>query len=330
MQAWSAQESAANSVVSAPRFGPSDHIFPIKEKRKVRVVQYNVLADGLSGKDAKKGGFTKVPPEVLEWGTRRGRLLEEVFRHGEEAPDIIALEEVDHYHDWFKPQLHKRGYDSAYLTKPHSPCKESLEPSLEDGCALFWRRDVATAVGVENVCFDLRAFDGTNLGRKSNQVAILATLQLHDAGRIVMAVTHLTAKKDPKGERARAQQIQQLFDRLKAKALPCIVAMDMNGAPRKNNAADYPSEAYPKALRHPLQMKSAYAAALGAEPHFTTWKRRGALETKHTIDYIFYNEPLRVRRVLLPPLAWEVAAERFPDQRCPSDHVALVADIELP
>ena len=39
----------------------------------------------------------------------------------------------------------------------------------------------------------------------------------------------------------------------------------------------------------------------GAECAWTTWKRRGASETRHTIDYLFVSAELGVERVLLPP-----------------------------
>eukprot|EP01049_Picozoa_sp_SAG25_P025377 SAG25_NODE_12017_length_289_cov_1.321053_1_plen_47_part_01 len=46
--------------------------------------------------DPGKGGFDSVPPESLDWAYRRERLLEEMLRHEGGAPDIIAVEELDH------------------------------------------------------------------------------------------------------------------------------------------------------------------------------------------------------------------------------------------
>ena len=116
----------------------------------LRVVQFNVLADGLSGRDTKLGGFDSAPKESLKWEARRRRLLEEIFRHPGREPDVICLEEVDHYHDWFMPQLSKRGYRGFFLKKPKSPCLKTAPGSgLEDGCALFCREATVAVARVE-------------------------------------------------------------------------------------------------------------------------------------------------------------------------------------
>eukprot|EP01049_Picozoa_sp_SAG25_P013716 SAG25_NODE_2204_length_1840_cov_1.533601_2_plen_101_part_00 len=78
-------------------------------------------------------------------------------------------------------------------------------------------------------------------------------------------------------------------------------------------------------------LESAYRLVLGgAECAWTTWKRRGASETRHTIDYLFVSAELGVERVLLPPRTSEVAAERLPGWRYPSDHIALFAQLRVP
>jgi hypothetical protein len=37
------------------------------------------------------------------------------------------------------PVLRRLGYDGRFVAKPNSPCQHSRDPSLADGCALFWR-----------------------------------------------------------------------------------------------------------------------------------------------------------------------------------------------
>ena len=297
----------------------------------VTVMQFNILADGLSGMDKEKGGFTASPPESLDWTYRRDRIVEETQRHQSNGrpPDVIAMEEVDHYHDFFEKTMSELGYDSKFVSKPSSPCKQSMDPKLEDGCALFWRRSRLTMLEHETINYDKLNSDGMPTGQKSNQVALLATLRAGGAAPVVFAVTHLAASKTPEGERTRAQQITQLLDRLLSKRLPCVIATDLNATPRPGA---YPCEAYPAALAHPLNARSAYAAAAadGEEPGYTTWKRRGAAEARHTIDYIFAADPVGVARVLLPPADADVAPERLPGWRYPSDHVALCAELRLP
>jgi endonuclease/exonuclease/phosphatase family metal-dependent hydrolase len=294
-------------------------------------MQFNILADGLSGMDREKGGFTASPPESLDWTYRRDRIVEETQRHkcNGRPPDVIAMQEVDHYHDFFKATMDTLGYDSMFIPKPCSPCTKSMDPNLEDGCALFWSRSRLAMLESETINYDKLSPDGVQTGQKSNQVALLATLRANGAAPVVFAVTHLAASKTPEGERIRAQQITQLLDRLLAKHLPCVIAADLNATPRPGA---YPCEAYPAALAHPLRARSAYAAAAadGEEPAYTTWKRRGEAEARHTIDYILAAGPVGVARVLLPPADADVAPERLPGWRYPSDHIALCAELRLP
>lgn len=193
----------------------------------LKFMQFNVLADGLSGKDPEKGGFEAVPPLSLDWQFRRINLLREIFRQGV-WPDIISMEEVDHYDDWFKPFLTALGYLGSFIAKPNSPCKRTAPDSgLEDGCALFWRNDTVELKQLETMNYDNYAEDGTPTGEKSNQVAILATLKVQGAGPVVAAVTHLSAAKTPEGERSRAHQMSELINRLSSLRLPCIVGLGL-------------------------------------------------------------------------------------------------------
>eukprot|EP00811_Abedinium_folium_P005046 NODE_14647_length_1095_cov_7.121901.p1 GENE.NODE_14647_length_1095_cov_7.121901~~NODE_14647_length_1095_cov_7.121901.p1 ORF type:complete len:251 (-),score=80.11 NODE_14647_length_1095_cov_7.121901:284-1036(-) len=210
----------------------------------LRIAQFNILADGLSGKDVNGGGFTATPCAALEWMHRRQRLVEELTRFG--LPSVIALQEVDHFHDWFRGVLGELGYSGSFAPKPNSPCK-----------------------------------------------------------------------------------MLQLLERVHSKGLPCIIAGDLNATPVQGKL-DYPSVVYPTTLQHALGLQSVYALALGSEPPYTTWKRRGEREEKHTIDYIFVSPDFGVERVLLMPADEDVDATRLPGWRYPSDHFALMADLTVP
>ena len=104
--------------------------------------------------------------------------------------------------------------------------------------------------------------------------------------------------------------------------------LDMNAAPSRSASADYEPEALPAALDGG-RVRSAYAAALGDEPSYTSWKRRGAKDAKYTIDYVLVSTAVAVRRVLAPPDEDELDAERLPGWRYPNDHVALQAELEI-
>jgi len=288
------------------------------------VAQFNVLADGLSGMDVNKGGFCMSSPVCLAWEHRRQKLVDEIMRHGVQ-PDIVALQEVDHFHDWFEPVLGRMGYDGIFLPKPDSPCRRSMDPSLQDGCALFWRRETVKLKESEMVNYEVLGHDKNPM--KTNQVAILAEFEQEGVTPFWFAVTHLHAKKSEEGEKVRCQQIQQLLDRLLSKRSPCLLAMDMNAAPKSNGLASYPALAYEAARKHPLGLSSAYEEVMGEEPPFTTWKLRGEVEAKHTIDYIFMTGELEATRVLELPDEGEVGPERLPSWSYPSDHFALLAEI---
>ena len=300
--------------------------------KRLRVVQFNTLADGLSGMHQDKGGFTDTPAGSLEWKYRRGRIVEEMFKHFE--PDIVACEEVDHY-DWLAAEMAQRGMRGTFLKKPDSPCKYSLDPTLEDGCALFWREATVTVGATHTLHYPWLTAEGEATGKSSNQVAILAEMRTVDGGvPFVVAVSHLFAAKTSEAERARAQQMTALLQRtreLAAASAPTaaatVICLDANAAPSESASAKYPPQAYPVALANGLV--SAYAHVLGAEPVWTTYKKRGAHVAKHVIDYILLSPGVRVRRVLLPPADDELDPSALPGWRYPSDHVALMAELVL-
>ena len=303
---------------------------------RLSVLQFNVLADSLCAQMDNYGGFAG-PRDSMEWELRRTRLVEEVTRHGA-LPDIVGMEEVDHFADWFEPQMAALGYAGFWAKKPKEKSK--------DGSALFWQTSRLALRGEVEVQRFVEA-DGSG----ANQIALLATLDiladempppaaaappLPPTAAVFVAVTHLKASKDAQGERDRAEQIVQLFDRVAALRgdLPCIAVMDMNAAPESSASAPYPAAAYPAALSHgALRVESAYARVLGGEPAWTTWKRRiGAFkagEAKHTIDYIFTSPDIAVARVLNVPDEASIIETRLPGWEYPSDHVALRADLVL-
>jgi nocturnin len=321
----------------------------------ITFMQFNTLADGLAARDKeRRGGFTECPLEALEWKEYRcDRVMEEILRHGS-YPDVVALEEVDHYYDDLLPAMAALGYRGLYKTKPDSKCKQqSGDDSLEDGCALFWRKDKFEetgsaeegAVAVWYVSYEKADADGKLLGEKANQVAILAELRPKGcAGTVIVGCTHLMAKKKAEGERGRKHQIKQLLDLTMEKQReaaannvvgltslpPVLLGMDMNAAPQEQSHK-YDAEALPAALAHPLGLRSAYAVACGGqEPAWSTWKKRGESEAKHTIDYILASPDVEVRRVLLAPDEATVEAGRLPCFKYPSDHIAIAAEFNVP
>ena len=98
-------------------------------------MQFNMLADGLSGLREDLGAFSRAKAEDVRWENRKMKLLYEILQYD---PDAITLQECDHYYDFFLPALTARGYDGIFAPKPASACLEVSDNS--DGCAIFVRR----------------------------------------------------------------------------------------------------------------------------------------------------------------------------------------------
>lgn len=77
-------------------------------------------------------------PKPCSW-----KLLEEILRWD---CDVLVLQEVDHHHDWLSPMLAKEGYRSLFVKKPIAPGL-TFNPTLEDGCSLFYRASVPAGGG---------------------------------------------------------------------------------------------------------------------------------------------------------------------------------------
>ena len=110
----------------------------------LRVLQFNVLADGLAGLRPDLGRFNRASKEILNWDHRKIRILHEITQY---EPDIITMQEVDHYYDFFLPELSARGYTGYFAPKPTSACLEVSKN--EDGCAMFVKRSKLRVISCE-------------------------------------------------------------------------------------------------------------------------------------------------------------------------------------
>lgn len=118
----------SNSYSSASKF--------VLVHSHLRVLQFNILADGLSGLRKDLGGFSRVTHGDIVWEKRKNRLFKEITQYD---PDIITLQECDHYYDYFLPALSSEGYNGIYAPKPASACLEVSQNA--DGCCIFVKRN---------------------------------------------------------------------------------------------------------------------------------------------------------------------------------------------
>lgn len=111
---------------------------------KFRLLQFNMLADGLSGLRDDLGAFSRAKEDDVLWENRKGKLLHEILQYN---PDVITMQECDHYYDFFLPALTANGYDGIFAPKPASACLEVSDNS--DGCAIFFKRNIFKILSTE-------------------------------------------------------------------------------------------------------------------------------------------------------------------------------------
>ncbi|XP_068570293.1 nocturnin [Cebidichthys violaceus] len=292
----------------------------------IRIMQWNILAQALGeGKD----GFIRCPLDALNWQERKYLILEEILTY---RPDILCLQEVDHYYDTFQPIMASLGYQCSFLAKPWSPCLDVEQNNGPDGCALFYRRSR----------FSLQATAHLRLSAMmlpTNQVAIVQTLKCRGTGRrLCVAVTHLKARSS--WERLRSAQGADLLQSLRSitsqcggssqkevesGSVPLVVCGDFNAEPSEDVYRRFSSSA--------LGLNSAYKLLSSdgqTEPAYTTWKIRLSGESCSTLDYIWYtHDALSVQRLLDIPTEEQIGPDRLPSYHYPSDHLSLLCDVSF-
>ncbi|XP_020957245.1 nocturnin isoform X3 [Sus scrofa] len=288
--------------------GPSSH-------PPIRVMQWNILAQALGeGKD----NFVQCPLEALKWEERKCLILEEILAY---QPDILCLQEVDHYFDTFHPLLSRLGYQGTFFPKPWSPCLDVEHNNGPDGCALFFLQNRFKLVNSANIRL-------TAMTLKTNQVAIAQTLECRASRRqFCIAVTHLKARTG--WERFRSAQgcdlLQNLQNITQGAKIPLIICGDFNAEPTE--------EVYKHFASSSLNLSSAYkllSADGQSEPPYTTWKIRTSGECRHTLDYIWYSrQALSVRSALDLLTEEQIGPNRLPSFNYPSDHLSLVCDFSF-
>lgn len=269
---------------------------PVDARGGLRVLSFNVLGES---KQSEEKWLASAADALKDWALRRLRLLEVVLQ---EDPDLIFLQELDvtGKESVLCPELKEAGYDAVFPPVP--PTAAVAVP------AVFLRR---RRFGLLRACASL-------------DFAAVAVVQDFDGGAATLAVAsgHLFSGKDAIAEARRSEECSKLLDLLAELAADHVIfAGDLNAMPVADSKIGAPL-AYSAALRHPLQLRSAYATG-SEEPTYTTWKIRPKGEIKRTIDYIFHSSSLRASSLLSLPSDAEMAPERLPCLAYPSDHMAL-------
>merc|ERR1712124_34421 len=93
--------------------------------REFTICSYNLLPE--SRVRESRAMYSFVEPRTLNWNYRKRNLLKEILSY---KADVLLLQGLDHYTDWWQPQLGMNGYDSLYRAHPR-----------KGGVGIFYRRD---------------------------------------------------------------------------------------------------------------------------------------------------------------------------------------------
>jgi mRNA deadenylase 3'-5' endonuclease subunit Ccr4 len=218
-------------------------------------MQMNVLAASMCT-DTPPFGFTFAKKEALDLSNRRELYRQEISLTAQ-FPEIICMEEVDCYDEWWKDNLLKLGYESmwikkmgdgldgiliAYLPKRFQPVpfSHTSQPSL----------DILKPHGTDS-CLK-SAQDACRFWKIGNsQVSVTVLLQCQQSNEIIsVTTTHLKAKQGKANVASRVAQAKQLVSNLteciqtecahrKLCAIPTFMCMDMNDErPDGNSLSD--------------------------------------------------------------------------------------------
>ena len=318
----------------------------------VQVMQFNVLADALAANDSFASAYygeddddddedqndggdkaSNVDQRLynLNFAKSRGADLIRAITTGDasSSPDVVCMQEVDHYYDWFEPELRKHGYAGIFKEDQWSPCSRKFG-GAPDGVAIFYKLDKLELVGShapgtprarkDDPMFDAgktlmarfrmknQQRGGSLLNRNTTVGALIGGLIRNpakpvfsgaDLQEVVVVNTHLESAKTVDGIITRLEQTKELCRHLNAFATNLCVDVDNVQIILAGDLNATPNEACVVHLRG-RGMRSAYediGSTLQVDEKavntFTTWKTRTGLfktgEVKHTIDYILYS-----------------------------------------
>jgi len=312
----------------------------------LQVMQFNVLADALAANDSFASAYYGEDDEEddddddanqrerrlynLNFAKSRGADLIRAITTGDasSSPDVVCVQEVDHYYDWFEPELRKHGYAGIFKEDQWSPCSRKFG-GAPDGVAIFYKLDKLELVGShapgtprarkDDPMFDagktlmarfrMKQQRGRSLLNANTTVGSLIGGLIRnpakpvfsgaDLQEVVVVNTHLESAKTVDGIITRLEQTKELCRHLNAFATNLCVDVDNVQIILAGDLNATPNEACVVHLRG-RGMRSAYediSSTLQVDEKtvntFTTWKTRTGLfktgEVKHTIDYILYS-----------------------------------------
>jgi mRNA deadenylase 3'-5' endonuclease subunit Ccr4 len=176
---------------------------------------------------------------VLLWLTDTALCCSEILSYD---ADIMCLQEVDEYDDWWAAELAVAGYDSIYATSA-APDSASVAKEVDEGLVTAFRKATfqlfrSTEVHLNALCATV---NDANLAARAKQdkIALLVGLQPWEASKLPSALcvvnTQLAAGATPELERVRVLQTEYLCRQLAVFnadfQLPIVLAGTFNATP---------------------------------------------------------------------------------------------------
>ncbi|EGZ29401.1 hypothetical protein PHYSODRAFT_309762 [Phytophthora sojae] len=290
--------------------------------QKLLVMTYNVLAQCY----VRSSFFPYCKPSELRW-KNRSKNLEAVFASSlPVSPDVICLQEVDNYSEFWADSMKKLGYDGLFIKKT------STKP---DGVAVFWNAKKLKVKESTHVNLDLPNGDESGEASQRGSVGAIVHFEHVDTPLdFVVATTHLFW--DPMQEDVKLLQSRRMlrtievFTRTLDASIPTIFSGDFNSLPD--------SKVY-SFITEGNHFNSAYAQyGPDGEPPFTNVNGDaktddGKLVPRFvgTLDYIFYRSPRIRPAALMEIMSFEDASKEvaLPSTISPSDHLPLLCEFHI-
>lgn len=335
-----------------PRHNNSSYSKSIDPSTSLTFVSYNILADALSGNEA---GFSS-ENEDLVFENRAGKILKKIFpREDKEEqdnnnnnnnendstsnPDVICVQECDHYYDFFEPEMQKRGYFGIYREDKWSPCQK-FSNELKDGLAIFCKRETVELVGMH--------VSTTAETKEQDAKVLFARLIMKKSltrQEVVVINAHLESGQSPDKVVTRVNQAKEMCSRLNAfcvaqcsniNTVQIVVCGDFNATPEEPCMEHLRGRGLKSAYEDLETSNSSKNGEQeqqqleGEEPFFTTFKTRLGFfkngTSKRVSDYIMYSAHRGakiVSRVEPQQSGFGEGVVGLPSKTQPSDHLCL-------
>ena len=330
----------------------SSYLKSIDPSTSLTFVSYNILADALSGNEA---GFSS-ENEDLVFENRAGKILKKIFPREDKEdkednnnnnnendstsnPDVICVQECDHYYDFFEPEMQKRGYFGIYREDKWSPCQK-FSNELKDGLAIFCKRETVELVGMH--------VSTTAETKEQDAKVLFARLIMKKSltrQEVVVINAHLESGQSPDKVVTRVNQAKEMCSRLNAfcvaqcsniNTVQIVVCGDFNATPEEPCMEHLRGRGLKSAYEDLETSNSSKNGEQeqqqleGEEPFFTTFKTRLGFfkngTSKRVSDYIMYSAHRGakiVSRVEPQQSGFGEGVVGLPSKTQPSDHLCL-------